>query len=79
MSENKKAEIAQIKKGLIKPGVGRKKRLKVEEEIILTLYYLQALLHRRSLEGIVWYQNSWTYEKNRLKTKPKCYTAMFLH
>ena len=34
MSEKKKAEIAQTKKGLIKPGVGRKKRLKVEEEII---------------------------------------------
>ncbi|MGK7921017.1 MAG: transposase family protein [Trichodesmium sp.] len=40
IAKNKKMEMGEREKLLIKAGGGRKKILKVEEEIILTLYYL---------------------------------------
>ena len=41
IEEKKRQAIASKEKRLIKAGGGRKKTLKVEEEIILTLYYLR--------------------------------------
>ncbi|MDJ0514694.1 MAG: transposase family protein [Okeania sp. SIO2F4] len=43
IAENKKMEMRWQEKRLIKTGGGRKKSLKFEEEIILTLYYLRHL------------------------------------
>ena len=41
IAKNKKMEMGEREKRLIKAGGGRKKCLKLEEEIILTLYYLR--------------------------------------